>query len=182
MLSSTVSICSNNIRYLGGFLELMDTMPTHEHTNTFLMNLMTISARMMEKDPDSIDVEPYVKHSPISPYKFSPYKFSPYKFSPYKFQNFKIPNFPYKQKIGNRQIPPQPNPKGPKSPPKHPKHPQKKPLPHHQTPLQRTRPQSRPKLRPPHPPSHEPPRHRKTHKPRRPKNSPRNDQHFPKFQ
>ena len=47
LLSSTVGICSNNIKYLGGFLELMDTMPSLEYVVIFFKNLIMISSMMI---------------------------------------------------------------------------------------------------------------------------------------
>lgn len=61
LLASTVGICSNSIKYLGGFLELMDTMPNLEYVVLFFKNLILIASMMIGQDPDSIDVEPYVR-------------------------------------------------------------------------------------------------------------------------
>ena len=60
LLSKTVSICSRNIQYLGGFLDLLSSLGTLENVVTFLTNLLLISSRMLEKDPDSIEIEPFV--------------------------------------------------------------------------------------------------------------------------
>jgi len=60
LLNSAVSICSNSIKYLGGFLELMETMPSLEFVVIFFKNVILISSLMIGQDPNSIDVEPYV--------------------------------------------------------------------------------------------------------------------------
>lgn len=65
LLGSAVGICSNNIKYLGGFLELMNTMPSLEYIVIFFKNIIMISSVMIGQDPDSIDVEPYVNYSEI---------------------------------------------------------------------------------------------------------------------
>ena len=61
LLNSAVGICSNSIKYLGGFLELMETMPSLEFVVVFFKNVILLSSMMIGQDPDSTDVEPYVR-------------------------------------------------------------------------------------------------------------------------
>lgn len=60
LLSKTVRICSRSTKYLGGFLDLLNAFGTLEQTVTYLENLMVISTRMLERDPESIAAEPKV--------------------------------------------------------------------------------------------------------------------------